>query len=129
METAAKLPQAGAPQHSNEHADLDAGGSRDLPAQLNALRSLGKQELRSEWRRLYRSRPPRLSRDLLMRGVAYRVQELAHGGLSKTALRKLGELAQGLVLQRKLGRYIAGSERRITVSAHRSNGRPVRKRA
>ena len=96
METAAKLPQAGAPQHSNEHADLDAGGSRDLPAQLNALRSLGKQELRSEWRRLYRSRPPRLSRDLLMRGVAYRVQELAHGGLSKTALRKLAAFARQL---------------------------------
>ncbi len=51
-------------------------------------------ELRGEWRRLYRSEPPRISRDLLLRGIAYRRQELEHGGLGKTTRRKLKTLAK-----------------------------------
>ena len=47
-----------------------------------------------EWRRLYHNAPPKLSRDLLMRGIGYRRQELHHGGLSKAARRKLKTLAK-----------------------------------
>ncbi|MGD2025909.1 MAG: DUF2924 domain-containing protein [Methyloceanibacter sp.] len=54
------------------------------------------EDLRNEWRRLYRSDPPRVSRDLLTRGIAYRRQELEHGGLSKTTRRKLKTLAKML---------------------------------
>jgi hypothetical protein len=61
----------------------------DIASQLEGLRSLGERDLRTEWQRLYRAPAPRLSRDLLLRGVAYRIQELACGGLSKAALRKL----------------------------------------
>ena len=50
--------------------------------------------VRAEWRRLYRSEPPRISRDLLLRGIAYRRQELEHGGLGKTTRRKLKTLAK-----------------------------------
>ncbi|MBO0733353.1 MAG: DUF2924 domain-containing protein [Methylocapsa sp.] len=47
-------------------------------------------ELRGEWRRLHRMPPPmRLSRDLLMRGITYKLQERLLGGLSKSILRKL----------------------------------------
>ena len=47
-------------------------------------------ELRNEWRRLHRMAPPmRLSRDLLIRAIAYKLQERAYGGLSKTVARKL----------------------------------------
>jgi Protein of unknown function (DUF2924) len=47
-------------------------------------------ELRGEWRRLHRMPPPmRLSRDLLMRGITYKLQERRLGGLSKSILRKL----------------------------------------
>ena len=59
---------------------------------LEALRALSPAELRSEWRRLYRGQPPRLSRDLLIRAIAYRIQELRYGGLSKTTRRKLATL-------------------------------------
>ncbi len=52
------------------------------------------EELRREWRRLYRSEPPRISRDLLARGIGYRLQELQHGGLSKSTRRKLKTLAK-----------------------------------
>jgi hypothetical protein len=41
------------------------------------------EDLRCEWRRLYRSEPPRISRDLLLRGIAYRRQELEHGGSAR----------------------------------------------
>jgi hypothetical protein len=50
--------------------------------------------VRAEWRRLYRSESPRISRNLLLRGIAYRCQELDHGGLGKTTRRKLKTLAK-----------------------------------
>src|SRR5580704_4505171 len=53
-------------------------------------------ELRAEWRRLYRSEAPRFSRDLLVRGIGYRRQEIEHGGLAKSTLRKLQTIAKAL---------------------------------
>jgi len=61
-----------------------------------ALKDLSAQQLREEWRRLYRGQPPRLSRDLLIRTIAYRMQELAYGGLSKATQRKLAALTREL---------------------------------
>jgi hypothetical protein len=55
---------------------------------------LSLDKLRAEWRRLYRSEPPKISRELLARGIAYRRQELEHGGLGKTTRRKLQTLAK-----------------------------------
>ena len=45
-------------------------------------------ELRGEWRKLHEMQPPRrLSRDLVLRGIAYKLQERAFGGLSKSVQR------------------------------------------
>jgi hypothetical protein len=53
-------------------------------------------DLQIEWRRLYRATPPtRLSRDLLVRGVAYRLQEQVYGGLSQDTRRRLRSLVEG----------------------------------
>ena len=53
-------------------------------------------ELRGEWRRLHRMPPPmRLSRDLLIRGIIYQLQERAYGGLSMATARKLEQAAAG----------------------------------
>jgi hypothetical protein len=60
-------------------------------------------ELRSEWRRLYHNDPPRISRDLLILGIAYRVQEIEHGGLGKATLRKLKTLAKTLSATGRVG--------------------------
>ena len=57
-------------------------------------RALSLDELRREWRRLYHSEPPRISRDLLVRGIGYRLQEIEHGGLGKATRRKLKTLAK-----------------------------------
>jgi hypothetical protein len=70
------------------------GRDLDVSRGLEALCDLTPHELRKEWWRLYRSQPPRLSRDLLVRAISYRVQELRHGGLSKATRRKLASLAE-----------------------------------
>jgi Protein of unknown function (DUF2924) len=65
-----------------------------FPAELPALEGFSLYELRREWRRLYDNEAPRISRDLLMRGIGYRLQELQHGGLGKATRRKLKMLAK-----------------------------------
>jgi hypothetical protein len=75
-------------------SEADSGNtSGGLSRRLSELQQLSSRDLRTEWRRLFRSNPPNLSRDLLVRAIAYRVQELAHGGLSKATARKLATLA------------------------------------
>ena len=62
----------------------------DIAETLVRLSALTIFELRDEWRRLHRMPPPmRLSRDLLIRAITYKLQERAYGGLSKATLRKL----------------------------------------
>ncbi len=71
--------------------------SGDLSAKLTTLAGLDAASLRAEWRRLYRSHPPkRAGRDLLARAVAYKLQERALGGLSATTKRKLRAFAEQL---------------------------------
>ena len=64
------------------------------PRSLHNLDDASLDELRCEWRRIYRSRPPRISRDLLIRGVGYRLQEIQCGGLGKSTHRKLKTCAK-----------------------------------
>src|SRR5436309_1947361 len=60
-----------------------------LQSRLDRLHGFDGSALREEWRRLFRSEPPRISRDLLIRALAYRVQELELGGLPKWARQRL----------------------------------------
>src|SRR6478672_9610545 len=75
---------------------MNSTGHHELSQRIVALNELTPQQLRDEWRRLYRGQPPRLSRDLLIRTIAYRMQELAYGGLSKATERKLAALTREL---------------------------------
>ena len=79
---------------SQGQATNRAVAALEVGRMLQALPALSVEELRKEWRRLYRSQPPRLSRDLLVRAIAYRIQELCYGGLSKATSRKLAALLQ-----------------------------------
>jgi hypothetical protein len=68
----------------------------EVSRSIAALADLSAQQLRDEWRRLYRDKPPRTSRDLLVRAIAYRMQELAYGGISKATDRMLMALTKEL---------------------------------
>jgi hypothetical protein len=72
-----------------------------IPELVEASASL--DELRAEWRRLYHHHPPRISRDLLTLGIAYRLQEIEHGGLGRATLRKLRTLAKTLQATGRVG--------------------------
>ena len=85
-----------------------------LRERLTALEKLATGQLRAEWRRRYRSQAPRLSRDLLIRGIAHRLQELALGGMSKATLRKLTGLARELEAN---GRLAAASRPQLRPGA------------
>jgi Protein of unknown function (DUF2924) len=64
-----------------------------VAGETRGLQQAGIVALRAEWRRLFGSEPPRVSRDLLVRALAYRVQEQSLGGLSRASLKRLRELA------------------------------------
>ena len=64
---------------------------------LSRLPELDLGELRQQWRALYKAdASPHLSRELLVRAVAYRMQEVALGGLRPERQRQLRHVAQQL---------------------------------
>ncbi len=61
---------------------------------LASLKACSITELKERWRAFYSSEPPhRISRELLTRAVAYRIQEQVHGGLKPSTRRLLMRLA------------------------------------
>ena len=80
-------PDGGPPSNQAER-------SAGLPAKLAVVAQMDAERLRSEWRRWYRALPPlRIGRELLLLGVAWKIQEQIHGGLSAGNKRRLTELA------------------------------------
>jgi hypothetical protein len=62
---------------------------------LARIPELALSELRQQWRTLYKfDASPHLSRELLLRAVAYRMQEIAFGGLRPEHQRQLRQFAQ-----------------------------------
>ena len=62
---------------------------------LSRLPTLEIGELRQQWRALYKAEAsPHLSRELLVRAVAHRMQEVALGGLRPPQQRQLRQIAQ-----------------------------------
>ncbi len=65
-----------------------------LSCEIAALLEATSANLKERWRALYRSEPPRrISRDLLIRALAYRIQEKALGGLKPSTRRLLIKVA------------------------------------
>ncbi|PNE09612.1 MAG: hypothetical protein CR217_19175 [Beijerinckiaceae bacterium] len=77
--------------------------TRAIEDEIDRIRSLGLEELRREWRRLNHGEPPRISRDLLVLALGYRLQEIAHGGLGKSTRRKLQTMAKALRTTGRVG--------------------------
>ena len=63
-------------------------------AQIAALAKASLPELKAQWRDLFGTEPPGINRAYLERRIAYRLQELAYGGLSDANQARLAALAR-----------------------------------
>lgn len=84
------------PQHSGD----------SVLAQIAALDSMTIGELRMRWRELFGADAPRHSRPYIVSRLAYRIQELAYGGLKPETLARLDALAD------EIDRELAGGRKR-----------------
>ena len=66
---------------------------RTVLAELTELPKMPYSALKDRWRSLYGTEPPKYSRAYMIRRLAYRVQELAYGGLSDWAKSELDRIA------------------------------------
>jgi len=85
-----------------------------IVAELAALRAASFTDLRKKWRALFNSDPPAYNRKYIESRLAYRIQELALGGLKPQSMERLEALAdeiEGTGGKRlpSVGRPIAGT--------------------
>jgi hypothetical protein len=87
---------------------LAAAALADLSRELAALKALDLHDLRARWRRLTRTAAPEyLSRALLLRLVAYKLQARIHGDLDPETARYLAR-----VVKERTRRLKAGEKRK-----------------
>ena len=140
-----RRPRAVAPQAAHPLAPVfPAIPPADVLGRLAALQALPTAELKRQWRELFGTEPPPFNRPYLQSRLAYRVQELAFGGLkpeTRARLEALGERLDGgnVVLRRvradsrplagtRLLREHGGVEHAVTVlvDGFEWEGRPYR---
>ncbi|MCX8004173.1 MAG: DUF2924 domain-containing protein [Burkholderiaceae bacterium] len=73
---------------------ISAIPKQDVPARLAALPGMPIGDLKAEWRRLFGTEPPPYNRRFLESRLAYRIQELAYGGLKRETLARLEALGE-----------------------------------
>jgi len=100
------INDASARQHSGEPSPVPgrSGGrnnrsrkldSAEVEREITGLVDRSTHELRLAWRAFHRAGPPLgLSRDLLIRALAYELQERTHGGATRALRRRLQILAR-----------------------------------
>ena len=87
--------------------------SDQVLARLAALKTTPTPKLKEQWRQLFESEPPAFNRRYLESRLAYRIQELAYGGLKPETVRRL----------EKLGEELDGG--RVDVRKRPANDRPI----
>lgn len=63
-------------------------------SQISALKEASAPALKAKWRELFNTDPPAYNRRFLESRLAYRIQELAYGGLGEQTLERLRALAK-----------------------------------
>jgi hypothetical protein len=86
--------------------------SKSVLAQIGALKSMPVPGLKARWRELFDTEPPAYNRRFLESRLAYRIQELAFGGLKPETVERLAALAESL-------------DRRPTKRARVAQDRPI----
>ena len=75
-----------------------------IPARLAALKTTPTPDLKQQWRDLFDSEPPPFNRRYLESRLAYRIQELAYGGLKPETMKRLQELGDEIGTETAPGR-------------------------
>ncbi|MBM3950791.1 MAG: DUF2924 domain-containing protein [Rhodospirillales bacterium] len=65
-------------------------------ARIAALKTTPTTDLKKQWRDLFETEPPPYNRRFLESRLAYRIQELAYGGLKPETIERLDALAEQL---------------------------------
>ena len=68
----------------------------DVLARLAALKGASSMDLKQQWRQLFDTQPPPYNRRFLESRLAYRIQELAYGGLKPETVARLEALGEQL---------------------------------
>lgn len=66
--------------------------SESMLRQIAELQMLSTEQLWERWRALLGTEPPHYQREFLIRRLAYRIQEIVHGGLSNTSRQLIAEI-------------------------------------
>src|SRR3979409_2752180 len=86
-------------------------------AQLAALKGAPANVLKDKWRTLFDTEPPPYNRRFLESRLAYRIQELAYGGLKKETVEQLRVL--GKQYDVKPGQKLKGRSKRLPIAGTR----------
>ncbi len=82
-------------------------------ARLAELKTMATPDLKSSWRALFETEPPPYNRKFLESRLAYRIQELAYGGLKPKTIERLKALGEQLDGGNISVRRIRGDDRPI----------------
>ena len=86
----------------------------DVLGRLAALKTASTPDLKQQWRELFAAEPPPYNRRFLESRLAYRIQELAYGGLKRETIQRLEELGEQLDGGNPVLRRIRGDDMPIT---------------
>lgn len=73
-------------------------------ARLAALKTTATPDLKQQWRDLFETEPPPYNRRFLESRLAYRIQELAYGGLKPETIERLEALGDQLASGKRVAR-------------------------
>lgn len=79
----------------------------ELQLRVDALDAMTVAQLREEYERVFDEPTASRNKRYLAKRIAYRMQELVHGGLSELARRRIDELARNAPIRRKLLFFVA----------------------
>lgn len=92
----------------------------EVEREIVALDDLKTPALQQRWRELFRiDPPPRIRAGFLRRAIAYRLQELVHGGLRPSTKRQLRMIAEEARLRRMGSGTAAGRQERFPMPRQR----------
>ena len=84
-----------------------------LVARVAALKTADFADLKQMWREMFQQEPPPFNRRFIESRLAYRIQELALGGLKRETIKRL----------ERLGEQLDGGKQ--SLRSRRTDGRPV----